>query len=845
MTDTGGGAPDAAGGQDAGQAIDPGGDGDRRLAELLSAGQVRAGRVTAADQLLSGIKVEGRVGDFKIYNDKVAFIIADARPTDGYAPFGGELLDAQRIGGNSLLGEVILGFGTVVLKPETVGVVNDGSDGKAALVRAVGRLANFPVLSGLLPGIGKGLPLLAVFDYVLEPDSEAIEVRMRLLNEGETTVPVPLGVAALLAGDGAEFFADGVGFEIGEAVPSSPVLGIVADEVAYSVWGVDGKLTPLIMTDGLWILSRDTMTLAPGEEGDLLLQIGVGAGTPEGYRALSRRMRGSAAPPRIEGRVLDPTKAAVAEAAVHVVEASGEQRYVTGTRTAADGKYSVAVAAGEYKVVVVAPGRAVVEKTLTVAGAATVDLEVGPTATLSFEVVDGQAQELPAKIHVEPKSPPPALPRAFGGVRLPGDAAAVRFHPGGSGTIALTPGEYQVTVSRGFEYEIVSEPLTLAAGQTVQRTFKLTRSVDTSGYMCGDFHLHAMRSPDSSDLYRLKVAALAAAGVELPVTTEHEFIADYNPTIAALGLQKWMRGIIGEELTTFTYGHFNPFPLTPSPDKPNAGALRWFDRTPPQLFADVRTAFEGAVFQVNHPRGRAISSYFSSAGYDPATGKASSPELWSTNFDAIEVFNDSGWADNREETVRDWFSLLDRGLKVTATGNSDSHDAYNSEVGYPRNYVKLSTDTPANVDLAELAAAIKGQRVVVSGGAFIEASVGETSLGQVAAAPSGSAALTIRVQAPTWVDLDTLEVIIGGVDKGKVVHTIKLDASTASASNPAVRYEGELTVSSTSDTWVIVVVSGSGSLAPVVRGERPFAVTNPIYLDVDGNGKYDAPLTFD
>ena len=45
------------------------------------------------------------------------------------------------------------------------------------------------------------------------------------------------------------------------------------------------------------------------------------------------------------------------------------------------------------------------------------------------------------------------------------------------------------------------------------------------------------------------------------------------------------------------------------------------------------------------------------------------------------------------------------------------------------------------------------------------------------------------------------------------------------------------------DTWYVVVVRGNRSLAPVVPklGDRdvlPFAFTNPIWVDVDGDGKF-------
>ena len=180
------------------------------------------------------------------------------------------------------------------------------------------------------------------------------------------------------------------------------------------------------------------------------------------------------------------------------------------------------------------------------------------------------------------------------------------------------------------------------------------------------------------------------------------------------------------------------------------------------------------------------------------------------------------------------------GELVTATGNSDSHSAYGTEVGYPRNYVKLSTDDPAKVSLTEFAKSIKDQQVLVSGGPFVTVQAGGKSMGEVAKVTGGTIALEVKVQAPTWMSADTLRVIVGGTE----VKTVTLDSSTADPTNPVVRYDSSVDLSVSADTWVVVVVTGSTSMDPVVRGDKPFAVTNPIYLDVDGNGAYDAPKSF-
>jgi hypothetical protein len=330
------------------------------------------------------------------------------------------------------------------------------------------------------------------------------------------------------------------------------------------------------------------------------------------------------------------------------------------------------------------------------------------------------------------------------------------------------------------------------------------------------------------------------------VLSDHDYIANLSPTVAALGLQSRVHTIMGNEVTTFTYGHFNAFPLTQDPSQSNQGATDWTDKTPKELFAAIRATWPGVLVQVNHPRSASVVGYFTTLGYDPETGKVSKPALWSTDFDTFEVFNgkrllaEGIWNTPLDRAPLDWFSLLDRGLLVTATGDSDSHDVYNDPVGYPRNYVRLSTDDPSAVDNTKLLTAIKQQRVVVSGGPFLTIELGGKTIGEVAPFTTKSGTVKVVVQAPTWMPADTLRVYVGGVE----AHTVTLDASTADPLNPVVRYNDSLAIQAQQDSWVVAVVTSDKTLAPVIHDDLPFAMTNPIYLDVDGNGKYDPPLSW-
>ena len=49
------------------------------LSEVLGPDEVRAGVVNTPEELFGGISAEGRVGDIKIYNDRVRFVIQAVR----------------------------------------------------------------------------------------------------------------------------------------------------------------------------------------------------------------------------------------------------------------------------------------------------------------------------------------------------------------------------------------------------------------------------------------------------------------------------------------------------------------------------------------------------------------------------------------------------------------------------------------------------------------------------------------------------------------------------------------------------------------------------------------------
>ncbi len=819
-----------------------GNDGHAKLSEALKSGQVRAGKVTDKGNLLTGVKVEGQVGDFKIYNDKVAFIIQAARVSDGWNPYGGEVIDAAKIGGKgSLLGEMLMAVYVNILKPTSVGVINDGSDGKAAVIRTMGSPEIVPYLASVMGETFGGKPALHLaIDYILEPGSSALQIKHRLINATNAKQTLPLMILALTGGDGVNWYAEGQGFAPKD-LNKVDWVGMIGPKVGYALVSPEDQLLPLVSYSGVWVHSTEFKKQLPAAgEMTRSFYLVVADGEPEAVQREVRALQKKTGLTKVTGTVKDSAGAGVASARVHVYKDDSKKTYATMSRSDATGAYTLELAAGKYQFVVVADGRAAVKATAVTVGtsAATQDLVVGGTGTIKVTVTEDLGAALPAKVVFTPKTSPGSYPSSFGERRFPHGASFIDFPTDGKSTATLPPGTYTVHASRGYEYEVATASVTLAEGGAETAALKIKRSVDTTGYQCGDFHLHGMWSPDSNDLYDFKVRVLAAAGLELPVATDHEYIADYGPYIAAAGLQKWMTGIVGEELTTLVYGHFNIFPIKQDNTKSNKGAHVWYRQSPGTMFAEVKKTWPASINQVNHPRSAAMGGYFTYVGWDPKTGTFAKKSEWSTNFDAYEVFNSGSYKATKKE-VLDWYSFLDRGFLVTGTGNSDSHNAINSEVGWPRNYVKLSTDDPAQASITEFAKAIKEQKVTINGGIYVTASVGTKGMGEVADATSKKVQLSVKVQAPSWIKASKLIVIVGG----KEMTPITLDSSTADPKNPAVRYDNKIEVLPTKDTYVHVAVTGSGSLSPVSRG-TPFAMTNPIYLDVDGNGVYDAPLSF-
>jgi hypothetical protein len=422
---------------------------------------------------------------------------------------------------------------------------------------------------------------------------------------------------------------------------------------------------------------------------------------------------------------------------------------VTGFRTDARGAFAgVVVPEGVYEIEIRAPERdPVTVRDVLVAGGGERRVAVPPlTALGALDVRVQAAGAAPVKltfvgrdgtpdprfgwdldaVEVGPDGDVDLRPETFGGALAQGRWL---YLPGGRGTVSLRPGRYEVFASRGPEYGIARGEVTIAPGARTRLRLSLPRTLATRGALSADFHVHSARSLDASAGPESRVVAFAAEGVEVLVSSDHDFVLDYAPVIEALGLRRFLASRVGNEATTTmstpplfpdAIGHVNAWPLAVDPLARKDGAIEDEGVAPNFLFSRLRRA--GAeVIQYNHPRAgvRGLSpiGFFNAigcdrcanaidqacsvdadcpmapeprsctcVGYQPdrpldvppndvlldddvtgGSGVRNPDGLRNIDFDVIEVANGLDFADLLA-TRADWFSLLDQAYGTSARG---------------------------------------------------------------------------------------------------------------------------------------------------------------------------------
>ncbi len=469
----------------------------------------------------------------------------------------------------------------------------------------------------------------------------------------------------------------------------------------------------------------------------------------------------------------------------------------------------------------------------------------------------------------------------------------------------LAPGSYRVAVSRGIEWSVwppnaVTDNgmlITITQGETLEVVAEIAPVINTTGVLSGDFHVHSVSSPDSAVPRRKRVLSFLAEGVDVLVSTDHDVVSDLGPDIEALGAGALMHNIIGVELTTSSYGHYNAFPMVHDPDSRNGGALDWakgadFGMTPEEIFMGLREAPGQQVIQINHPedsgtigalkadplRGQTFARRedlrMPPGPVDEATGDTL---LWSDMFTAMEIMNGFGTR-SLWQRWRWWLQMIGRGFAPTGTAVTDTHKAESEINGTPRTYVWMpdGEDNVASLDADVFAQQVNSLRAIGTNGPFFEvvarnAQDEEARPGDTLTVGGEDVRVQVRYQLPAWLEVNRLDIYTnlrddiltdtpGEASSDEVPPTMSIPVSMDDATLETVA-EGtqlhqrrvgtvDLTMTFAEDAYLIVVLRGVGGGIPAMypavfsRSVKPFSFSNPLFLDADGGG-YDHPPLMD
>ncbi|MDK2970912.1 MAG: hypothetical protein PWP23_667 [Candidatus Sumerlaeota bacterium] len=482
------------------------------------------------------------------------------------------------------------------------------------------------------------------------------------------------------------------------------------------------------------------------------------------------------------------------------------------------------------------------------------DFGTSKASRLVFRILDdATGQPIPGKLTFEPLRG--TNPVSLGNL---GDLQAgnVVMSAAGAGIVELPPGSYRVVVSRGIEYQMLEDRITIEMLGDTQKMFRLKRAFTTPGWISADIGVRTDATSTSRVSQEERVISAAAEGVDWIVTGDPGVATDLSDDIRNLGLTQVIASSPGFRRSGSTAPFIGDFLLFPTNIcstglEPDFGPVLEAE-TAGSVVELMRALCPEAVVALTRPTWPQ-TGYLSLQGYTD-----NMPQLpegdYTLDFDAFSI-----WEGKRQGVVRQdyrtFHKILRSGHRMTAFGGTNSHGTWSDEVGYPRVYIKSSTDDPSKIDPEELALNIKKGLVSVTNGPFIDMTINGQPLGSLVTDTDGSVELKIKVYAPNFSQISSIRVNLNGEMIRQVLLNPKLlDKQAGLVFPPAEKpQDGTLNIRVGSDAVLDVIVEGSleATMDPVnpflpftrdrglPQGQIPMALSAPIYIDTDGNGKLD------
>jgi hypothetical protein len=768
------------------------------------------------DQLPGGKEADGILGDFLLRNSLVEAVIGNGRSNrkpnlfvyyDG-TPTPGCLYDLTLRGRHN---DQLTVFAPSNLRGEVshVRLLQDGRENEAAVETVLSAAQNKGLFVRHVYRLREGWPGLLIVTSLRNESAQPIA-----FDPSDRWTPL-VNVQTIL------------GYTVGDAV--NP-----ADKAGYAYrWLETEGFTP----------PPESIDLAPGAEITYARAIAVGESPAAALGSLAGFLEGTS---RVRGTLRDDQGLAITTARIDFEIRDRKLAAYPDAR----GNIDFPLPFGEYPVSVTDAGRAPTTARLIVQPdrESRLDLTLGPQSRIAMDVRDSEGRSLPCKVQFlgTQGTPSPNL-----GPANRAHGCLDQYHSAsGQFTVAIPPGTYDVVVTHGPEFSHARVPVRVLTGETLPVAARLTRVVDTTGWVSTDFHNHSTESGDNTTATDDRLINLAAEQVEFAPTTEHNRIFDWTPHILRLGLSNEISTVPGIELTG-PGAHLNAFPFQPHPRTQDGGGPAW--QKDPRINAMVLRDFQGHEpgrwVQINHPDlienwvdrdgdGRADGGY---VGLTPLLDAA---ETW-----GLGILTNTPYLLSRSPNGKDavypqrefvWLQLLNQGHRLPCVAVSDAHGIHGAGVGGWRTYVRCSTDHPARIDWREIARNARAGRSFVTTGPFLEVTTEDgTGPGGSTRAAAG-VHLRVRVQTTDWLRVDRVQVLVNGRQLPKLNFT---RASHPDAFRDGiVQFERNIGVPLSQDAHLIVVAVGENSNLATGFGSsaqakwQPCAYHNPIYVDIDGNG---------
>lgn len=402
----------------------------------------------------------------------------------------------------------------------------------------------------------------------------------------------------------------------------------------------------------------------------------------------------------------------------------------------------------------------------------------------------------------------------------------VFLSPTGQGSLPLPPGQYRITASHGSEFITYTEDVTLHPESGGSLVARLRQVVHHEGYLAVDPGQLgpgspgcAISLPQRSLLDR--VEGLAAAVIlrpegeapalkKLPVKMPSGKKPALAPAVAspAERFPLWT----GFTASTPELGQVCIFPRVEGTRLPRL--LERPGEALVMLEPSSRTGglLEGLGLDPERPEVKKIPALLSAVNLLSVNRAA--------QFDALLV---------------DWFALLSAGRPLAAVGSSGCRAPYLETTGPPRTYVRVPLNK-GPISRERVYEALTRGQAVVSNGPFLRLSIqdkgpGETiTMGRSRRRRGKAPGLTVHVivSAPARQRMEFLTLYFNGA--------IITPPSPIPNALDGVQLDKKIVVPINRDGYIVGLVKGQGSSDPQAP-LPPLALTNPIWIDHDGDGK--------